>query len=178
MTTPACGAHREIFLKPGEYAVGDASCRIRTVLGSCISIALWCGAARIGAMSHCLLPTRGRAGVERLRGLELLELDASYADEALRLMLHALERRHVQAAQCSAKIFGGGSMFPAHQGAGVPVGRRNGEAARGLLQACGIQVASESLFGDGHRQVVFDVASGDVWARQLAPADAAAGLAT
>ena len=145
MTTAARGAHKETFLKPGEYAVGDASCRIRTVLGSCISIALWCPAARLGAMSHCLLPSRGRAGVHRVQGLELLELDAHYADEALHLMLHELDRRHVRAAQCQAKIFGGGNMVPSQKGAGVPVGRRNGEAARELLQARGIEVVSESL---------------------------------
>jgi chemotaxis protein CheD len=174
MTTPPAPPH-EIFLQPGQYAVGDAACRIRTVLGSCISIALWCPGVRLGAMSHCLLPSRGRTGVMRARGLELRGLDARYADEALHLMLHDLERRQVRAAQCRAKIFGGGNMFPAQRAAGVPVGRRNGEAARELLQAHGIEVVSESLFGDGHRQVVFDVATGDVWARQLAPSDAGAG---
>ncbi|MFL6699321.1 MAG: chemotaxis protein CheD [Vitreoscilla sp.] len=163
---------QEVFLKPGEYAVGESSCRIRTVLGSCISIALWCPALRVGAMSHCLLPTRGRVGVAGVRGLELRGLDARYTDEALHLMLHALERRHARAAACSAKIFGGGNMFPSQRGAGVPVGRRNGEAARRLLRAHGIEVVSESLFGVGHRQIVFDIASGDVWARQLPPVDA------
>ena len=176
MTTPLAPPC-EIFLQPGQYAVGDAACRIRTVLGSCISIALWCPGVRVGAMSHCLLPSRGRAGVTHARGLELRGLDARYADEALHLMLQELERHHVRAGQCRAKIFGGGNMFPAQRAAGVPVGRRNGEAARELLQAHGIEVVSESLFGDGHRQVVFDVATGDVWARQLAPADAGSGPA-
>jgi len=60
----------------------------------------------------------------------------------------------------------------------VPVGRRNGDAARELLLAHGIELVSESLFGDGHRQIVFDVATGDVWARQMAPPDPVAGLAT
>ena len=174
----ATGTLHEIFLQPGEYALGDAHCRIRTVLGSCISIVLWCSSARLGAMSHCLLPTRGRGGLQALRGLELRDLDARYADEALQLMLHELERRHVRAAACSAKIFGGGNMFPGQRGAGVPVGRRNGEAARGLLKTHGIEVVSESLFGDGHRQIVFEVASGDVWARQLPPTDAIAGTST
>jgi chemotaxis protein CheD len=171
------GARQEIFLKPGEYAVGEAACRIRTVLGSCISMALWSPALRVGAMSHCLLPSRGRVGVEGARGLELRGLDARYADEALHLMLHELERRGARAAACSAKIFGGGNMFPAQRGAGVPVGRRNGEAARMLLKAQGIEVVSESLFGDGYRQIVFDIASGDVWARQLPPADGGGGAA-
>lgn len=173
-------APKDVFLKPGEWAVGDASCRIRTILGSCVSVTLWCPALRVGAMSHCLLPSRARAGedVASVRGLDLLGLDARYADEALHLMLRELERGHVRAEDCRAKIFGGGNMFPAHRAGGVPVGRRNGEAARRLLKAHGIEVASESLFGDGHRQIVFDIATGDVWARQLPPADAAAGTPT
>jgi chemotaxis protein CheD len=171
-------AVKDIFLKPGEYAVGDSSCRIRTVLGSCISMTLWCPALRLGAMSHCLLPSRGRVGVERVRGLELLALDPRYADEALHLMLNDLERRQARAPACCAKIFGGGNMFPAQRGASVPVGRRNGEAAKQLLKAHGIEVASESLFGDGHRQIVFDIATGDVWARQLPPTDAIARVPT
>lgn len=171
------GAGREVFLKPGEYAVGDASCRIRTVLGSCISIALWCPQPRLGALSHCLLPSRGRAGMAQARGLALRSLDARYADEALQLMLHELERHSAPAGRCRAKIFGGGNMFPGQKAAGVPVGRRNGEAARELLLAHGIEVTSESLFGDGHRQIVFDVGTGDVWARQLAPADVPPGAA-
>jgi chemotaxis protein CheD len=174
----AAGVLNEVFLKPGEFAVGDTSYRIRTVLGSCISIALWCPGLQVGAMSHCLLPTRGRVGVQSVRGLELRGLDARYADEALHLMLHELERRGARAAACSAKIFGGGNMFPSQRGAGVPVGRRNGEAARRLLQAHGIEVVSESLFGDGHRQIVFDITTGDVWARQLPPAEPIVGGAS
>jgi chemotaxis protein CheD len=48
------------------------------------------------------------------------------------------------------------------------VGRRNGEAARAMLRGEGISVASENLFGVGHRQIVFEVATGDVWVRQAA----------
>ena len=174
MTATPGDAVRDIFLNPGEYAVGDSSCRMRTVLGSCISMTLWCPALRLGAMSHCLLPSRGRVGVQDVRGLELLALDARYADEALHLMLNELGRRQARAAACHAKIFGGGNMFPAQRGAGVAVGRRNGEAAQRLLKAHGIEVVSQSLFGDGHRQIVFDIATGDVWARQLPPTDAIA----
>ncbi len=166
----------DVFLQPGEYFVGDASNRIRTVLGSCVSVTLWNPLLRVGAMSHFLLATRGdMRDVADVHGLELQQLDARYGDEALRLMLHELARKNVVAAQCQAKIFGGGNMFPALlQSASVPVGRRNGEAARSLLQAHGIEVVCESLFGAGHRQIAFDVDSGNVWARQLAPA----GMAT
>jgi chemotaxis protein CheD len=152
----------DVLLQPGEYFVGDASHRIRTVLGSCVSVTLWCPRLKVGAMSHFLLASRGRGGGD--------ELDGRYGDEALALMLLELLARGVGASQCQAKIFGGGDMFPQSKGrAAVPVGRRNGEAARSLLESHGIAVVSESLFGVGHRQIAFDVATGLVWSRQVPP---------
>lgn len=153
---------RDVLLKPGEYAVGDAPCRMRTVLGSCVSITLWHEKHRVGAMSHFLLATRG---VAQGGGL-----DARYGEEALALMLRDLALMGVPAQQCQAKIFGGANMFAGVPGPGAPqVGRRNGESARNLLRGLGIAIQSESLFGWGHRQIVFDVASGDVWSRQVRP---------
>ena len=94
-------------------------------------------------------------------------LDARYGDEALALMLQAMVARGVQPRDCEAKLFGGGSMFP-QQALQMPqrVGRRNGHAAHALLEAQGIRLVSRSLFGEGHRRIVFDIASGHVWHRQ------------
>jgi chemotaxis protein CheD len=143
--------------------VADAQYRIRTLLGSCVSITLWHPATRIGGMSHFLLPTRGSPAPTG-------ELDGRYGDEALRLMLHEFRQAGVPPTQCQAKIFGGGNMFPGRTPAGaILVGQRNGEAAHALLRACGIAVVSESLFGVGHRQIIFDVGSGDVWSNQVKP---------
>jgi chemotaxis protein CheD len=155
----------DVFLQPGEYFVGHAVYRIRTVLGSCVSMTLWSPLQGIGAMSHFMLASRGPA----VGGVRL-GLDAKYGDESLTLMLEELGRMKVQASDCQAKIFGGGDMFPGHKTSGaLAVGRRNGEAARSLLRAHGIELISESLFGEGHRQIVFDVGSGHVWSRQLRP---------
>ncbi len=154
----------DIFLQPGEYFVGDADYRIRTLLGSCVSITLWHPTLRIGAMSHFLLSSRG--------GRRVSELDARYGDEAMCLMSRELKRAKVPLAECQAKIFGGGNMFPRHsRHDATSVGQKNGEAARHLLDSYGIQVTSESLFGVGHRQIIFNVNNGDVWARQIKPVD-------
>jgi chemotaxis protein CheD len=152
-------------LQPGEYAVGEAPLRMRTLLGSCVSITLWHPVRRVGAMSHFLLAARSpsQQGVP----------DARYGEEALALMLRQLHKRGIVPAECEAKIFGGGNMFPEQSAAVVPnIGRRNGEAARDLLMAHGIRVHSESLFGNGHRQMIFDLATGDVWVRQVNPESA------
>ena len=165
----------EVVLQPGEYFVGDAGHRVRTVLGSCISVTLWCPRLRLGAMSHSLLGSRAVQGPRGPLpgGKRQAALDPRYGDEALALMLRELAGKGVTGPQCQAKIFGGGDMFAAHkpslEGA-FAIGRRNGEAARELLLAHGIDITSESLFGNGHRQIVFEIASGDVWARQLTPA--------
>ncbi len=152
----------DIFLLPGEFFVADASCQIRTILGSCVSITLWHPHVRIGGMSHFLLPTRGSASPASK------ELDGHYGDEALELMCRDLRAHGVEPRQCEAKIFGGGHMFPGRMKVdGNHVGRRNGEAARELLALHGIPVVTESLFGVGHRQIIFDVGKGDVWARQV-----------
>lgn len=153
----------DIFLQPGEYFVGDADYQLRTMLGSCVSITLWHPATRQGAMSHFLLPTRGASKPRQA-------LDARYGDEALVLMLQDLQRLGVPSAHCQAKIFGGGNMFPGKLRAGaLNVGQRNGEAALALLQEHGIDVVSESLFGIGHRQIIFDLSNGDVWSHQVRP---------
>lgn len=153
----------EIFLQPGDLFVADAGYQIRTILGSCVSITLWHPATRTGGMSHFLLHTRSDAA----KGLEL---DGRYGDEALEQMTNELKRGGVTPAQCQAKIFGGGNMFPNHSHAGaINVGQRNGEAARAMLTQHGIPVVSESLFGVGHRQIIFNVSNGDVWANQVRP---------
>ncbi len=153
----------DIFLQPGDLFVADANFRIRTLLGSCVSITLWHPQARIGGMSHFLLPSRNQRVPE-------WELDGRYGDEALKMVMRDLCKAGVAPSQCQAKIFGGGNMFPGHGMAGaIQVGQRNGEAARALLQVCGIPVVSESLFGDGHRQIIFDIGTGDVWLNQVKP---------
>jgi chemotaxis protein CheD len=152
----------EIYLQPGEYAVGDASYRIRTLLGSCVSITLWHREQRVGAMSHFLLATRASAPPGAF--------DARYGDEALLLMVRDLSARRVNVSECEAKLFGGGDMFPDRSGGSKPtVGRVNGQVARELVRALGLTVVSHSLFGIGHREVIFDISTGDVWARQRKP---------
>ena len=163
----------DIFLLPGEYFVGDAAFQVRTILGSCVSITLWHPGARVGGMSHFLLPTRGSASQGGKGGKNAnaeAGLSGHYGDEVLELMCRDLRALGVDPRQCQAKLFGGGNMFPGRlRTDSVHVGQRNGEAARKLLLRYGIALATESLFGLGHRQIIFDISQGDVWSRQVRP---------
>lgn len=157
------GAPNEVYLLPGEYFVGDARYRIRTVLGSCVSITLWHPRLRIGAMSHFLLSERESGAAPAPEA----ELSGRYGKDAMQLMVAQLQERGVPVHECLAKVFGGGTMFPSIEpGKQQGIGHRNGVAAEKLLADYGIPVVSESLFGTGHRHILFDVATGDVWVRQ------------
>jgi len=158
-----CEQPVNIFLQPGEYFVGNASHRVITLLGSCVSIVLWHAEIRAGAITHFLLPSRNlEIGNEKI--------DARYADEALSLVLEKLKALNISPSECEGKIFGGGDMFPdQNKSSTINVGRKNGEAARSLLRSHNIRMASADLYGVGHRQIIFDVSAGDVWVRQIKP---------
>jgi hypothetical protein len=115
-----------------------------------VSITLWQPAA--AGRRDVALPAGHALGTAAPQAL-----DARYGDEALQLMLRNCRRLGVAAASArprsSAAARCSRSAWPA-----AAVGRRNGEAARDLLLQHGIRGVSESLFGEGHRQIVFDVA--------------------
>jgi chemotaxis protein CheD len=149
----------DVFLMPGEHFVGDARHRIRTLLGSCVSITLWHPQRRVGAMSHFLL-------AEGANDEPVARLGGRYCEGALELMLTDLRKLGINPAECQAKVFGGGMMFPdIERNDARNIGRRNGETAERLLRMHNIPVVSESLFGVGHRHIIFNVRTGDVWVR-------------
>jgi len=147
----------EIYLGIGELHFCRAPARIRTVLGSCVSITLWHPTLRLGGMCHFMLPTRNRSGN--------LPLDGRYADEAMALLDREIGRYHTRHADYHAKIFGGGNMFPGRPQPtyNLDIGQRNIDIARRLLAERSIPIMAEHLGGGGHRKLVFDVSSGDAW---------------
>jgi chemotaxis protein CheD len=151
-------ATTHILLLPGEYFVGGREHRVRTLLGSCVSITLWHRPTRIGAMSHYLLT--------RAHGARGQVLNPRYGEDAMALMLAGLRALGIDEHECEAKVFGGARMFPQLKDA-RQIGQLNGRSAHQLLARHGIRIVSESLYGDGPRQIIFDIHSGDVWNRSV-----------
>jgi chemotaxis protein CheD len=162
----------EIFLQPGEFYFGDRHTRIRTILGSCVSITMWHPTLLIGGMCHYMLASNERRRIGQLNG--------KYGEDAIMMFLEQAVRHDTDPKDYVFKIFGGGSMFPAHDGhwpcATRPcaevidgchnVACRNANIGRALLKHHGLPIAAEHLGGTGHRNVIFDVWSGQVWVRQ------------
>lgn len=152
----------EIFLQPGEFYFGDSNTRIRTLLGSCVAITIWHPVRLIGGMCHFMLPER------MSRPAEIL--DGRYANEAMQMFNREIHMTGTTVGEYQAKLFGGGNMFgvPAKCGnrAGCNnVACRNVMTARLLLDRQRFKVVAEHVGRYGHRNVMFDIWSGDVWMR-------------
>lgn len=149
----------DIFLQPGEVYFGDSDTRIRTLLGSCVAITLWHPKRRLGGMCHYLLPVRPLS-----QPRENGRRDGRYADEALSLMLDYIQTAGTLPAEYQVKMFGGGNMLSL-EGLQPSVGTRNIEFGKTWLAQHGFRLSREHLAGQGHRNIIFDVATGDVWVK-------------
>jgi chemotaxis protein CheD len=164
----------EIFLQPGEFYFGDGITRIRTLLGSCVAIVLWQPRLRIGGMCRFMLPSRSHG-----KGGE--SLDGRYAEDAMQMFMQELRRTSTSPSEYRTKLVGGGRMFrqARNPASGIDISARNMEAARNLMLHHGFTLHAQDLGGQGHRNVIFDLWSGDVWLRRvpLRPAAQSCGTA-
>ncbi|TAN66697.1 MAG: chemotaxis protein CheD [Methylobacter sp.] len=161
----------EIFLKPGDYYFAGRDTRIRTLLGSCVSMTFWHPQLLVGGMCHYMLPKRGTTF--KFKAGHWPEPDGHYADEAIALLLTEIDAVGAPHKEYQVKLFGGGNMFPeTHRDMITPIGIQNVQAARRLAKQHGFTSVSEHLGDIGHRNVIFEVWSGDVWIKhsQVLPA--------
>lgn len=154
------GFYIDIFLQPGEFYFGDSTTRIRTILGSCVSITMWHPVKHIGGMCHYMLPKNKRAP-------HIAGLDGKYAEDAMRLFLHEIKESHTSAQDYEVKIFGGGNQFPRQNSQVFSVPGQNVQFGRQLLAQNGFKIKSEHLGGVGPRSIMFDLWSGDVWVKHV-----------
>jgi chemotaxis protein CheD len=125
------------FFSPPEIA--------RSVLGSCIAVAIYDEHAPLAAMAHVVLPrSSGRDSSS----------PGKFADTAIAAMRNALIERGAIPRRLRAKIAGGASMF-ANKGP-IQIGQQNIEAVRAGLELQSIRLAGEHLGGDKGRRVTFD----------------------
>ena len=148
----------EVVLGPGDLHFGDRNTRIRTLLGSCVAVTLWHPGAHIGGMCHYMMPTRrGRVPHGELSG--------RYADEAMELLMDELRDANTSPRDYQVKMFGGGNQFAG--ASGIDVAARNVDFGMALLARHDLTLSAMHLGGNGHRQVILEMWSGDVWLRHV-----------
>ncbi|TGL99623.1 chemotaxis protein CheD [Leptospira jelokensis] len=150
----------DTYLKPGEIFFGDHHHRVRTLLGSCVSIVLWHPKYHLGGMCHYLLPHPSDIKLEKTY---------KYGEEAFEYFLKEIKKAHTKAEDYLAKIFGGSNMFLNEEreilrnNATSLIGTRNAEFAKKILSSNKIKIISEDLGGNQSRKIYFSVWDGEVW---------------
>lgn len=151
----------EIRVKVADLAVGrDEQTLITIGLGSCVAIALYDAAARVGGLAHTLLPDETMA---RDRSNP-----AKFPASAIATLLAEMTRLGADQRRVRAKLIGGASMFANLVPSGaINIGDRNVAAARNALGAHGILVIAEDVGSDHGRSVHFFLEDGRIEVRSL-----------
>ena len=146
MSNPA----KDTLVGMGQIAAGRAPERMKSILGSCIGLAIYHPRLKTGVMAHIVLPdSAGRGGT---RG--------KFADTAVPEMLKLLKELGAPAHGLTAKLAGGANMFA---GTGpLKIGDANAEAVTQALKSAGIRAAGQDVGGTKGRRVTFDCTSGEM----------------
>lgn len=122
-------------------------------LGSCVAVALYDPATRLGGMGHMLLPNRPDNSP--------LGSESKYVDAGIYQIVDELVRAGANRKTLVAKISGGANMFEtSYQTLINSVGARNAKSARQTLGVLGIPITGEEVGGNRGRTVEFDLATG------------------
>lgn len=149
-----------ILVRVADYAVGRGDDVLVTLgLGSCVAIAVYDAALRVGGLAHVLLPSET---MSQDRGNR-----AKFPTTAVPLLVEEM-RKLGSRGPYTAKLVGGASMFSALLPVGgINMGERNVEASRRALVIAGIGLAAQDTGGGYGRSVFLHVGDGRVVVRSL-----------
>lgn len=155
-----------VYLKQGEYFVSDGGpVQVRTVLGSCVTVTMFCPVLNIGCMTHSLLPFP-LPGVRKD-----IEQTGRYVNLIIRHVFGKMIALGVSPRTMEVKIFGGGQMFLPAPGKPVQttlnIGRRNVETALKTIQELNLNITATDVGGTQGRKLLFFAHRGDVWVKKI-----------
>ncbi|HSJ05658.1 MAG TPA: hypothetical protein VK936_03080 [Longimicrobiales bacterium] len=149
----------------GDVKVAAAPSVLFTIgLGSCVAIALYDPASRVGGLAHAMLPDprSGRQGAPAGR----------FATTAVPALVDLMEEHGAVVGRIRARLVGGAAMFRSVlEGDGLRLGERNVAAARSALADAGIGVDGEEVFGTYGRSVFLSTTDGRLVVSSVEHAD-------
>ncbi|MFN3412236.1 MAG: chemotaxis protein CheD [Exilispira sp.] len=143
---------KEYFLNPGELIISKEPVIIKTVLGSCVAVCIYCKKQKIGAICHYLLPVCP----------DIANPSTKYGDIAINLMIKKLkEEYHCEIIELKAYIIGGAFIvFDEKQV--FFVGEQNVEIAKKVLDKHKIPIIYTDVLGERGKRVIFNTETGEI----------------
>jgi chemotaxis protein CheD len=155
-----------VYLKQGDFYISDGSAaQVRTVLGSCVTVTMYCPVLNIGGITHSLMP------YPLPRTVDAPNLTGRYVNLSIRHVFSRMAALGVNVKSLEVKIFGGGQMFLPVPGkpaeASLNMGRRNVETALKTIQELGLNITATDVGGAHGRKLLFFPHRGDVWIKKI-----------
>ncbi len=153
-----------VELRIAELFIGSKGETVTTNgVGSCVVVVIYDKVAHMGAIAHVILPHARPDDPKPVLGPDTSgRLFVKYADQAIDVLVHELERRGGVRAHMVGKLVGGAHMFALLEGDQHGIGWQNVAAARERLGMFGVPVETEVVGGTTGRNVRFDCSTGIV----------------
>ena len=143
----------EIILHPGELAFKASPYKLRTILGSCVSITVWHPALKIGGMCHFVLSQPKEENKNDYKN------DYRYGSVALKELARLMKVK-AKLNEYKVGVFGGSNMFPTKSA--LTVGQQNVAYAFQWVRKNGLQLNYESTLGEQSRILIMNIENGDI----------------
>jgi chemotaxis protein CheD len=139
-------------LPMGQFAVARTSGFLRTLLGSCLGLALYDRRFKVAALGHIVLPN----------SLGRTDPPGKFADTAVPAMIRHMQKlAEAERLRLSAKIAGGANMFVGNDSRNT-IGIQNVEAVERILDEMRIPIIGRHCGGEQGRRMLLDAATGVV----------------
>ncbi len=155
-----------LFLNQGDYYIsGHEPVTVRTILGSCVTVTMYCPVTRIGGITHSLLPYP-LPGTKIGRGHH-----GRFVNSSVKYVFEKMLARGVNPRKLEVKVFGGGQMLlsPSNMPLSkeINIGRRNVETALKVVSELGLKITATDVGGNWGRKLMFFPHRGDVWVKKI-----------
>ncbi len=149
------------MVRVADMNTGGAGDTLVTLgLGSCVAIALYDPAGKVGGLAHIMLPSRTLARSDN---------PAKVPETAVPALVVAMQARGADAGRITARLIGGAGLFALLSAPGsIQMGERNVVSVRRVLNQHAIPITGELVGGNAGRSLWFSVDTGEIRVRTVA----------
>lgn len=145
---------QEVNVHIGEIKIGKDGEVLKTILGSCVGIAILWPAQKSCGLAHCLLPEIIPSSGANTAG--------RFVEKAIPNLLQMLEVPPSKYSELQAIVVGGGNMTnPRVCNPTSLVGVANTKRAKEMLASLGIKIIHEEIGGEEGRRLIVASDTGD-----------------
>jgi chemotaxis protein CheD len=142
----------------GEYKIAESPSVLRTILGSCVGVAMYDKINKVGGLAHVYLPS----SKEYSERLDSERFKFKFADILLPAMIKDMEKQNAKKRFLIAYIVGGASLFQKDPSNMLNIGEKNLLIAKDILKSEKIAWIELAVGGSTGRKVHFNLANGDI----------------